>query len=164
MYFATRLISGLALLLIASAALADDAGDRAKATKADLDKLQGRWKVTALVVRGQEVDDFVKLGVKFKFKDDALTVVGDADGFAEQNRVIRIDASTSPKLIDFAESAKGFEEKKDLVESVYALDGDSLVICFNLDGSAPAKGNRPAAVESKADSSAALIKLERIKE
>lgn len=159
-----RWISGIAVLFFAGAAtLADEAADRAKANKVELEKLQGQWKVTSLLVRGQEVDDFVKLGVKFKFKDDALTVTGDQEGFTEQNRVIKFDATTNPKMMDFAETAKSFEEKKDVIEGVYTLDGDTLSICFKLDGSAPAKASRPANVESKEDSSTALMKLERVK-
>jgi uncharacterized protein (TIGR03067 family) len=158
-----RWISGLAVLLFAGAALADEAADRAKANKDGLEKLQGQWKVTSLLVRGKEVDEFVKLGIKFKFKDDTLTVSGDQEGFTEQARVFKFDASTNPKMMDFAETAKAFEEKKDVVEGVYTLDGDTLSICFKLDGMSPAKASRPANVESKEDSSTALIKLDRAK-
>jgi uncharacterized protein (TIGR03067 family) len=163
MHATVRWIAGLAVLLIAAAALADETADRAKTNKTELEKLQGQWKVVSFLIRGKEVDELVKVGLIFKFKDDALAVTGDAEGFPEQKRLFRLDATTSPKLLDFAETAKAFDEHKEVVEAVYTLDGDTLVFCFNLDGEQPAKANRPAAVESKADSSAALVKLERVK-
>jgi uncharacterized protein (TIGR03067 family) len=160
---AARLGCAMIVLLAAGAVRADENADRAKANKAELEKLQGKWKVMSLTVRGQEVDGFTQLGVTFNFKDDALAVTGEAPGFATQNRLFRIDANASPKLLDFAETAKAFDEHKEVVEGVYTLDGDTLQWCFNLDGNQPAKANRPAAVDSKAESSAALIKLERVK-
>ena len=72
-------------------------------------------------------------------------------------------ASSNPKLLDFAETEKAFDEHRDVVEGVYTLDGDAFTWCFNLDGDKPAKANRPPAVESKADSSAVLLKMEREK-
>ncbi|HEV3417697.1 MAG TPA: TIGR03067 domain-containing protein [Pirellulales bacterium] len=150
------------MLLIAGAALADENADRAKVNKAELDKLQGRWKVVSLVLRGQDQDEVVKLGLVFTFKDDALTVTADANDFTTQNKLLRLEANATPKLLDVAETAKQFEEHKEVVEGVYTLDGDTMQWCFNLDGDQPAKANRPAAVESKPDSSTMLIKLERV--
>ena len=160
---AARLLCAMTVLLVAGAARAEENADHAKANKAELEKLQGKWKVVSFLIRGQEVDELVKVGLIFKFKDDALAVTGDAEGFPEQKRLFRLDATTSPKLLDFAETAKAFDEHKEVVEAVYTLDGDTLIFCFNLDGEQPAKANRPATVESKADSSAALVKLERVK-
>jgi uncharacterized protein (TIGR03067 family) len=157
------MLSAMIVLVAAAIAQADDSGDRAKANKSDLEKLQGRWKVVSLLVRGQEIADFTRLGVVFDFKDEKLSVTGDSPGFSTQTRLLRLDANTTPKLLDFAETAKAFDEHKEVVECVYTLDGDTLSFCFNLDGEQPAKANRPASVESKADSSAALIKLERVK-
>jgi uncharacterized protein (TIGR03067 family) len=160
---ATRLILAMVALAAAVAVRANDSAERSSATKADLEKLQGRWKVVSLLIRGQEIEDFVKLGIIFDFKDEKLAVSGNSPFFATQNRILRVDANTTPKLLDFAETAKAFEEHKDVVEGVYTLDGDTMTWCFNLDGEQPAKANRPAAVESKPDSAAALIKLERAK-
>jgi uncharacterized protein (TIGR03067 family) len=160
---ACRMFCALTVLAAVTVVRADDSADRSKANKTDLEKLQGRWKVVSLLVRGQEIADFTRLGVAFDFKDDKLTVTGDSPGFPTQSRLLRLDANTTPKLLDFAETAKAFDEHKEVVECVYTLDGDTLSFCFNLDGEQPAKANRPAAVESKADSAAALIKLERAK-
>ncbi len=153
----------LALLCSTAAAIADEAADRATANKAELAKLQGQWRVVSLLVRGEEKDEVVKQGLMFDFKDDALTVTATDANFAVQHRLLRLETNATPKGLDFAETAKAFDEHKDVVEGVYTLDGDKLQWCFNLDGDQPAKGRRPAAVESRADSSAALIKLERVK-
>jgi uncharacterized protein (TIGR03067 family) len=158
--FATWLI----VLFTAGASLAGDA-EREKANKDELAKFQGKWKVVGFTKGGQQdLDELVKLGLLFTFKDDSLTVTADREGFTPQNQMLRLDATTTPKLLDFAESAKAFEEHKKVYEGVYSLDGDIMQWCFNLDGDQPAKANRPAAVESKADSGTILIKLERLKE
>ena len=94
---------------------------------------------------------------------NALTVTATDANFTVQHRLLRLETNATPKALDFAETAKAFDEHKDVIEGVYTLDGDTLRWCFNLDGDQPAKGRRPAAVESKADSSAALLKLERVK-
>jgi uncharacterized protein (TIGR03067 family) len=155
---------GWIVFLFVGTAFADETADRDKANKEDLAKLQGKWKVVSLVNRGQEIEELTKLGLVFNFKDDALSVTAGSDGFTPQNRLFKLDASTTPKLLDFAETAQAFAEHKEVYEGVYLLDGDRLQWCFNLDGERPAKANRPAAVESKADSSTILIKLERLKE
>ena len=159
--FATWVI----VLFTAGAALAAADAEREKANKDELAKFQGKWKVVGFTKSGQqELDELVKLGLLFTFKDDSLTVTADREGFTPQNQMLRLDATTTPKLLDFAESAKAFDEHKKVYEGVYSLDGDTMQWCFNLDGDQPAKANRPAAVESKADSGTILIKLERLKE
>jgi uncharacterized protein (TIGR03067 family) len=155
---------GWFVFLCVTTAFADETADRDKATKEDLAKLQGKWKVVSLVNRGQEIEQLSKLGLIFNFKDDALSVTADTEGFTQQKRLFKLDANTTPKLLDFAETAEAFKEHKEVYEGVYSLDGDTLQWCFNLDGDQPAKANRPAAVESKADSSTILIKLERLKD
>ncbi len=161
---ARRMISAMIVLVAAATVVrADDSADRAKANQAELEKLQGRWKIVLLTIRGQQEDGIARLGIVFDFKDDKLTVTSDSAGFAPQTRLLRLDANTTPKLLDFAETATAFAEHKEVVECVYSLDGDTLSFCVNLEGDQPAKANRPAAVESKADSAAALIKLERVK-
>ncbi len=155
---------GWFVFLCVGTALGDDGADRDKANKDDLAKLQGKWKVLSLVNRGQEVEQLSKLGLIFNFKDDALSVTAEREGFTPQKRLFKLDANTTPKLLDFAETAEAFAEHKEVYEGVYTLDGDTFQWCFNLDGDQPAKANRPAAVESKADSSTILIKLERLKE
>ena len=154
----------LTILLVAGTALSDENSDRDKANKDELARLQGRWKVVSMVNHGQEIEELTKLGLIFNFKDDSLSVTADREGFTPQNRLLKLDANTTPKLLDFAETAEAFAEHKQVYEGVYSLEGDTLQWCFNLDGDQPAKANRPAAVESKADSSTILIKLERLKE
>jgi uncharacterized protein (TIGR03067 family) len=155
---------GWFVFLCAATALADETADRDRATKEDIAKLQGKWKVVSLVNRGQEIEQLSNLGLVFNFKDDALSVTADGEGFTPLKRLFKLDANTTPKLLDFAETAEAFKEHKEVYEGVYSLDGDTLQWCFNLDGDQPAKANRPAAVESKADSSTILIKLERLKD
>jgi uncharacterized protein (TIGR03067 family) len=161
-----RSVASWAIVLFAvGAALAAGDAEREKVNKDDLAKLQGKWKVVGFTKSGQQdLDELVKLGLLFTFKDDSLTVTADREGFTPQNQLLRLDATTTPKLLDFAESAKAFEEHTKVYEGVYSLDGDTMQWCFNLDGDQPAKANRPAAVESKADSGTILIKLERQKE
>src|SRR5207302_1638895 len=95
---------------------ADENSGRDKVNKEALAKLQGKWKVISLVNHGQEIDDLIKLGLLFTFKDDSLSVTADREGFTPQNVRLRLDANTTPLLLDFAESEKAFEEHQKVYE------------------------------------------------
>ncbi len=152
---ASRLLSAV-IILTAASGRADDA-----ANKVELEKLHGRWKLISVLDRGKDDDRLTKRGGVFAFEKDSVTLSGEANNTTEKYR-IRLDSSTNPKPLDFVKSSKDGHER--VVEGVYMLDGDTLTWCFNLDGERPAKAKRPAAVESKADSSAVLFKLKRIRE
>jgi uncharacterized protein (TIGR03067 family) len=157
-------ICAAVLVLFAASAMALQNPEQAALRKAETKKLQGRWKVESFRKGGDELEAVAKLGLEFEFKDDKLTVRALDKGFTPQVRVFRLDVSTTPKLLDLAESAKDFGNVEKVIEGLYALDGDILKWCFNMEGDQPAKGNRPLALESKAGTSTVLIALRRVKD
>jgi hypothetical protein len=50
-----------------------------------------------------------------------------------------------------------------LLEGLYSIDGDTLNFCLQMDGDQPAKGKRPASLESKAGSGVLLFTLKKVK-
>ncbi len=131
------------------------------ANKAELKKLQGKWSVVSGVKDGQEIDLVMKLALRFTFKDDVLTVESENNAdFTLQTRTVRLDAGTTPKLFDISET-KTFDDKDKVIEGVYSLEGDTLKWCFLMEGDQPAKGSRPAALESKEGSNTIMITLKK---
>jgi uncharacterized protein (TIGR03067 family) len=159
-----RLLSAVVIIFAAGTLRADDAAESAKANKAELEKLHGKWKVVSVVDHGQEDETFTQRGVVFAFENDSLTITRESKSSATEKGSIRLDSSTNPKLLDFVKTSNGPDGHNRVMEGVYTLDGDTLLWCFNLDGNRPAKANRPAAVESKAETSAVLFKFKRIRE
>lgn len=151
-------VFGLAAPLFNLRAADDDA------VKKGLKELEGKWKVTSCQKDGDDLDAILKLGVQFKFKDDALEVTGDDPNFTPQQRVIKIDATTNPKLMDVADKAEEFKKGEKVIEGLYSLEGDTLKWCFIMDGDQPAKGKRPGALESKAGNGVLLLTLKKVKD
>jgi uncharacterized protein (TIGR03067 family) len=164
-----RLIHFVALLLVASGSLrADDDAVHLKANKSELAKLQGSWTLVSLSQAGREfdaqgLDEISKLGLVFEIKDDALAITSNGNVVENMTAFLRLDANYNPKLLDFAESVKAFNDGEGVFEGVYSLDGDSLLWCVNVEGDRPVKGKRPTALESKPDSSAIVVKFARQK-
>jgi uncharacterized protein (TIGR03067 family) len=166
---AFRPIQLVALLLVASGSLhADENAAKLKANKSELAKLQGSWKIISFFKADQEFDargdeEISQLGLVFTIKDEALAVTSNGTVVNNLKAVIRLDANYNPKLLDFAKSAKAFNDGDGVFEGVYSLDGDILLWCVNLEGDSPAKGKRPSAIESMLDSSAIVVKFARQK-
>jgi uncharacterized protein (TIGR03067 family) len=147
----------LVALFSASRAADDDA------LKAGLKALEGKWEVMSCLKEGEELEAVVKLGIKFEFKDTNLEIMGSSPDFTPQKRFIKLDVSTTPKLLDVAEKAEELKDGSKLVEGLYAIDGDTLKFGIQLDGDGPAKGKRPGALESKAGSGTLLFTLKKVK-
>ena len=158
-----NLAASLVMLILATFCPAAQAADD-DAVKEGLKQLEGKWKVTSCLKDGEELEAVINLGVQFSFKGDALDVTGREPSFTPQQRVIRIDVSTKPKLLDVAEKTEEFKGGDKVIEGLYALDGDTLKWCFAMEGDQPAKGKRPAALESKAGDGVLLFTLKRVKE
>lgn len=81
-------------------------------------------------------------------------------GFKEFFR-FRLDLTRTPKRIDLCEWEKDFEDKGEVFEGVYALDGDTLKVCLGGVKENGEKDNRPTVLESKKGSEAILVTLKR---
>ena len=133
------------------------------ALKVGLKALEGKWEVTACQKDGEDLEVVVKLGIKFEFKENSLEVSGTDPNFTPLKRFIKLDVSTTPKLMDVAEKAEELKDGSKLLEGLYSLDGETFKWCFQMDGDQVAKGKRPGALESKAGSGTLMLTLKKVK-
>lgn len=144
-------------------AFAPGARDDNPKNVADLKSLQGTWTaVSAVDPNGEPAPKEFVDSFKIVVKDDSLVM--EAGKPPEGTEVIKhprfqikIDASASPKTIDFL----GVENvpSKDAMLGTYALDGDELKLCFPFQpGDA-----RPKAVEASKEAKTGLFTLKRAK-
>lgn len=124
----------------------------AEPAKADIDLLQGSWRIAELEISGQKNsptgDD-----ARIEFSKDRLKSGKGAELF-----VVKLESGTNPKLIDF-ERIEGSEATQSL-EGIYKLEGDKLTICVSIGEGVRV---RPTEFTGKQDSGCALVVLERIK-
>ncbi len=153
---------GVLVALLTAAIFTAHAADD-DALKAGLKALEGKWEVTSCLKDGEELEAVIKLGIKFEFKETELEVTGSDANFTPQKRFIKLDVSTSPKLLDIADKAEDLKDGTKLLEGLYAIDGETLKFCFQMDGDQPAKGKRPGSLESKAGSGAMLVTFKKVK-
>jgi RNA polymerase sigma factor (sigma-70 family) len=132
-----------------TAARADEKAAKAdKDTKADKDKVQGKWKITEAVLHGRSLPPAraaALLGDPVEFKGDKVTLPAEM--------TFTLDPSKSPKWIDMSSAdGKGFV-------GVYALDGDKLTLHY----AAPGSADRPTELEFKQGVNTTRLVLERVK-
>lgn len=146
-------VSGLMLcwnLLPWFAADAEAGGDK---DKSDKERLQGVWKMVAMVMGGKEAPEKDVKAMKLIFVGDQVYVTGNRpeDGGAASYRL-----NPAKKL---AEIDLSVLEEKRTVLGIYRLEGDKLTLCF-MD---PRDGKRPTEFKSE-DRESVLMVLERSKE
>jgi uncharacterized protein (TIGR03067 family) len=145
------LVVGALLTAIASA---DDAKD--EAIKKDRERIQGVWRVIALVVDGNEGKE-----------EDAkkISVVNGADGtwnlrsgdMEVSQGTSTIDPTKEPKTIDFTPT-RG-EAKGDQFHGIYEISENTRKLCF-----APAGKERPTEFAAPAGTQHILVTFERVKD
>ena len=117
------------------------------AAKADLDKLQGDWKVQSVEVAGKAL-----INVKL----EKLTIKGNKlDGLGPE-MTVKLAPDQKPKAIDLANT--GIEGKETTL-AIYELDGDTLKICW----SEKDPDHRPSEFTGKESSGQTLLVLKRAK-
>lgn len=135
-----------ALLLVAPS-LAD--------AREELKQMQGKWKVTKLVIDGQPGPKEA-LGAAVTIKGDTLTVTLKRPDGKEETRsmTMHLDPTRTPKQIDM-------KPARDVPAlGIYELKGNTLTIC----GADPPKSkDRPARFESKKGEHRVLFVLTRVK-
>jgi uncharacterized protein (TIGR03067 family) len=111
-------------------------------TEDEKDKLLGTWTCLSATVSGKAVpeDTVKKLSLIFT-KDKYTTKMGDQVLFQGG---YKIDAGKNPKTIDII--ALEGEQKGKTSLGIYAIDGETLKLCYS------AEKDRPKEFESKADS------------
>ena len=152
---------GVLVALLAAFSASRAADD--DALKAGLKALEGKWEVTSCQKDGEDQGDVVKIGIKLEFKDGNMEITGSDPNFTPQKRFIKLDVTTTPKLMDVAEKAEELKDGTKLLEGLYSVDGETFKFCFQMDGDQPAKGKRPSALESKAGSGVLLLTFKKVK-
>jgi uncharacterized protein (TIGR03067 family) len=134
-----------ALVASVAPALGDEKADDAKA-------MTGTWSIEKATLKGEDSTDI--------FKGAVLTI---ADGkyeveFAGQKDKgsITLDVSKKPKRMTI-EGTEGPNKGK-TIPAIYEIAGDTVRICYELEGKEP-----PAGFESKAGSNTLLITYKRMK-
>jgi uncharacterized protein (TIGR03067 family) len=143
-----RLIVLSAVFMVSMAATAgeDDA------SKADLKKMQGKWRPISIVADGKPQE--VSPNSVYHFEGNKNIY----DGSGKYFDVITLNAKSDPKELTFDNVQKDGPTTKG-VKAIYRFDGDKLVLCVAPDP----KAARPKTFESKEKSGHRLITLERLK-
>jgi uncharacterized protein (TIGR03067 family) len=136
----------VALAALSPGLRADDKADEWKA-------LKGAWKVEKAVLRGQDTTDAFKTAV-LSLTDDGKYVV-DFGSMLDKGKV-EVDPAKKPKQMTIT-GTEGPSQGKSL-PAIYELSGDTLKICYQLEGKDP-----PAALESKAGTATLFIEYKREK-
>jgi uncharacterized protein (TIGR03067 family) len=133
------------------------------ALKAGLKALEGKWEIATCQKDGEDQENVVKLGLKLDLKDDRMEISGSDANFEVQKWFFKLDVTTTPKLMDVAKTAEELKDGSKLLEGLYSVDGDTFKFAFQFDGDQPAKGKRPAGLESKAGSGVMLLTFKKVK-
>jgi uncharacterized protein (TIGR03067 family) len=142
----------LAAVVIGPAGHADDEA------KAEVDRLQGHWKVVALESEGRKATEAELEAMK----DGGWTFEGDEVVFqAPRTPPVKssftIDPGTSPRSFDLV-ALDGPEKGKRML-GIYTWEDDRLTICLRTPG--PDERQRPSSFEMKDAKGLALIVFER---
>ena len=131
-------------------------GDTVEAIRKDKAALQGVWKVTSSVSKGEKstADEIKDLALIFR--SDGIAVR--EGGQTHDNFSYLLDPTKKIKEIDLI--LKAGPQKGRIDRGIYRLDSDTLTICIQSDKDAP----RPREFQSPASSQLWLVVLQRTKE
>lgn len=147
-------IYGLVLAAASLAAIGVNAADNKDAPKGDKEKLQGKWQIMSIATEDKVVKREDKLAAwKGTFEKD-LFVEGDRFGqVGYSNAKIKLDDTREPKQITIQD-----DDGKLTFRGIYVLDGDTLKVCMNGDGS---DVRRPEEFVTKKGTPLILVTLKR---
>lgn len=135
----TRMLFAVGFVLMAGAPTED-------VIKKEKEKLTGTWKVVSVEANGQTVPEAALKDFRFIFTADALTRKQGEK--AESGAGYQLDPSRTPKWIDMT----GKEDGKDhSIPALYALEGDTLTLCFRTDYKQKTKDKQPLERPTKLD-------------
>jgi uncharacterized protein (TIGR03067 family) len=116
---------------------------------AEIEKLKGTWKATAVQKDGADHAEFVQAGMQMTFAENTLTI-GVADPNADKTTSFyHLDPTKNPKEIDLIDSMGQPSGK-----GIYTLEGDKLTLCTGM-------GDRPTSLATKQGDGLQLVTLKR---
>jgi uncharacterized protein (TIGR03067 family) len=121
----------------------------------DKASLQGVWIAESMEVDGKPAPAEVIKRMRFTFKGDKLLVKGNFNDDREEQCSYEIDATKSPKHLDFTPP----KEKKPIL-GIYEVKGDELKLCLRHGSSSD---GRPTEFSTKPDSNLILMVFKRAK-
>jgi uncharacterized protein (TIGR03067 family) len=149
--FAFR-VSALALVfLLPAVAMSDEKPDAA----ADLKALVSKWKIEKAELAGKDILEHLK-DMKFEIFADGkyLAQVGEE----KDEGAFTVDPAKSPKQMVI--KGNGGPNKGKTIKAIYKLDGDTLTVCYDFDGTAE---KHPAKFETKEGTMQIMIVYKREK-
>lgn len=117
------------------------------------DNLDGTWLPASAEFGGEKFPDEVRKTIKLVLKGDRYTVTA---GTQPDSGTIKVDPSAKPKAMDIT-GTEGPNKGKTF-PAIYEHDGDTLQICYDLDGKA-----RPTEFKSKPGTKQFLVTYKREK-
>lgn len=102
----------------------------------DKKQLQGTWMVVSFQSGTKEVPEEQAKMMTLTIKDDTFTL---GDGKKEEKGMVKLDPSKTPKSMDLI-----VKDGKETALFIYALDGDTLKLCWRKPG-----GERPKEFAAK---------------
>ncbi len=135
--------------VLASLAVASARPDAAT----DLKAMAGKWAIIKAEAGGQDFTDVVK-GLDLTIRPDGgyKVVIGGKD----DEGTVTLDPAKTPKQMDIL--GKVGPNAGKTLKTIYKLDGDTLVVCYELGG-----GDRPTEFKTKAGSKQLLAEYKRAK-
>lgn len=113
--------------------------------------LQGVWIAESMEIDGKPAPKKAVEQMRFNFKGKKLLVRGNHGDDREEECDYRVDATKSPKHLDFTPP-----KEKNPVLGIYEVNGDELKICLR---HASSSDGRPTKFATKADSKLVLVLL-----
>src|SRR5262245_16098965 len=121
--------------------------------KAELKKLEGTWLPAAATMGGQKWPDDNLKTTKLVIADGKYTVTVNGQ---DDKGTLKLDTTGKPAALEIV--GTDGPNKGRTIPAIYELSGDTLKICYALDGK-----ERPTAFESKAGTRLLLITYKREK-
>lgn len=154
-FLALAVVGGTTAVLSPAMGQAPKGGNAGKPGGTDKDRLQGKWQITSIDMDGQVYKRGDKSdGWKSTF-DTELVIQGDRlnHGPAANVGTFQLDDTQSPKQITFQD-----KDGKLTFRGIYAIDGDTVTLCVNGNGT---DARRPAEFAAKEGTPIVLIALKK---
>jgi len=135
--------------LIVSAGISDE-----KATRSDLERLQGEWTMVSGEIQGEAMPDEIRTTARRVAKENETTVTVSGQLFMKAR--FTLEPSKKPKSIDYEMTGVPTEGKRQL--GIYEIDGEAVKFCFASPGN-----DRPTEFKTAAGDGRTLSVWKRVK-